>query len=249
MRKSKTYIYGKHAVSEGLENRPDVFRSIMFDSASDTKQMFYAYAKKLGLQISSYDRKHLPKGVSKEAVHQGVIAEIDPQALTQNYQSFITGLKITNRTGLLLLGEVTDPQNVGAMIRSAAAFGISGILIPEHNQAQISATIVKISAGMAFRVPLVSIGNVNTTLKDLKEKGFWIYGLEGTSKQRITEEKFDAPTTIIIGNEEQGIREKTKEMCDGLLSIPMHPQCESLNAAMSASIAMYQWSINSRKNK
>ena len=90
-----------------------------------------------------------------------------------------------------LLGEIQDPQNVGAVIRSAAAFGVSGILIPDHNQAQVTGAVVKVSAGMAFRVPLVSIGNVNTVVRDLKERGFAVYGLAGEAKQIITKEAFE----------------------------------------------------------
>ncbi len=95
---------------------------------------------------------------------------------------------------------------------------------------------------MAFRVPLVTIGNVNDTLRDLKERGFWTYGLDGEAKQSITQEKFDAPTVFVFGNEENGIRQKTLELCDISLSIPMHPGCESLNVAASAAVALYAWS-------
>jgi len=101
---------------------------------------------------------------------------------------------------------------------------------------------VKVSAGMAFRIPLVTVSNINNTIRDLKKKGFWIYGLEGESKNSMHDEKFDAPTAIILGNEAEGIREKTKELCDVLLSIPMNPSCESLNAAASAAVALYAWS-------
>ncbi|KKT58323.1 MAG: rRNA methylase [Candidatus Giovannonibacteria bacterium GW2011_GWA1_44_25] len=145
-------------------------------------------------------------------------------------------------SSLVILGEIQDPQNVGAIIRSAAAFGVAGVLIPEHNQAPITGTVVKVSAGMAFRVPLVSIGNVNTTARDLKERGFWIYGLQGDAPQNIATEKFDAPAVFIFGNEATGIRLKTRELCDILLSIPMNPGCESLNVSASAAVALYAWS-------
>jgi 23S rRNA (guanosine2251-2'-O)-methyltransferase len=94
---------------------------------------------------------------------------------------------------------------------------------------------------MAFRVPLVSIGNVNTTLRDLKDKGYWIYGLamEGTP---LNEENFDAPSVFVLGNEGAGIREKTLETCDIALSIPMNPRCESLNVAVSAGVVFHSWS-------
>ncbi|MFZ2501025.1 MAG: RNA methyltransferase, partial [Minisyncoccia bacterium] len=141
-----------------------------------------------------------------------------------------------------ILAEVQDPHNVGAIIRSAAAFGLAGVLIPEHHQAGISGTVVKTSAGMAFRIPLVSIGNVNNAIKVLKEKGFWVYGLAMDGTAALGAEAFDTPSAFIVGNEGVGIREKTLEHCDVTLNVPMHPRTESLNAAVSAAVVFYAWS-------
>ena len=241
MKRATTYIYGTHPVEEALVNKPDSIKRLLFQSGADAKQRMYQYAKKAGVHIESYDSRHMPKGVPKDAVHQGVMAEVYQDAIMTTYEDFITSLEVTPKTGIVVLGEVQDPQNVGSIIRSAAAFGISAVLIPEHKQAQVNATVIKVSVGMAFRVPLVGIGNVNQTLDDLKKKGFWIYGLDGESKQLISKEKFDAATAFVVGNEGEGIRAKTKEKCDILLSIPMEPECESLNAGTSTAIAMYQW--------
>src|SRR6185369_57740 len=98
--------------------------------------------------------------------HQGYIGAIKINKLVRNYGEFMEGLMVTPDTALVVLGEVQDPQNVGAIIRTAAGFGIAGVLIPEHNQAQVTGSVVKVSAGMAFHVPLVSIGNVNDTIRD-----------------------------------------------------------------------------------
>ena len=116
------------------------------------------------------------------------------------------------------------------------------MLIPEHNQAQVTGAVVKVSAGMAFKVPLVAIGNVNHTVRDLKKKGFQIYGLEGTGDQNLSDEKFEEPSVIIVGNEATGIREKTRDLCDKLIKIPMNPSSESLNAASAVSVTLYRWS-------
>jgi 23S rRNA (guanosine2251-2'-O)-methyltransferase len=172
-----------------------------------------------------------------------VIALIDPGQLMVPFASFIESLDMRTNPGLVVFDEVHDPQNVGSVIRSAAAFGISAILFPEHNQAQITGSVVKVSAGMAFRIPLVSIGNVNQTVRTLKEKGFWVYGLDMNGTP-VIEETFEKPSVFILGNEARGIREKTLELCDIPLSIPMHPRTESLNAATAAAIVMYQWSAH-----
>ena len=136
-----------------------------------------------------------------------------------------------------------DACHVAPFIRSAAAFGVAGILIPEHRQAPITGTVIKVSAGMAFHVPLVSIGNVNQAVHTLKERGFWIYGLEGEAVQTIYEEGFEKPSAFILGNEATGIRKKTLEHCDIPLRIPMHARTESLNASAAAAVVLSAWSI------
>ncbi len=241
MRFEKTYIYGRHALEEALANMPEIIERIYLADPADGK--LTSLLHKNNIKPERFDDRSLPGGLDREANHQGFVGLIKLGRLVKNYAEFITDLPVTADTALVVLGEVHDPQNVGAVIRTAAAFGIKGILIPEHNQAQVTGAVVKVSAGMAFRVPLVTIGNVNDTIRDLKKKGFWIYGLEAEAKQSIHKEQFDAPTVFILGNEEKGIRQKTLEHCDVPLFIPMNPDCESLNVAASAAVALYAWSI------
>lgn len=162
--------------------------------------------------------------------------------LVRDYAGFITKLVVTPDTALVLLDELQDPQNVGAIIRSAAAFGVAGVLLPEHNQAPVTDAVISVSAGTAYQVPLVQIGNVNQTIRDLKERGFWIYGLDSKAEKNLSAEHFDAPAIFILGNESKGIRQKTREYCDVLLRIPLRPDCDSLNVAASAAIALHAWS-------
>jgi len=235
--KEKIYIYGKHALAEALASKPEVVQKVFAaDGALDSKLIEQLAAR--GVGISSMKEQ---KGVMADAVHQGVIAVINPSKLLLSLEDFLPTLEVTPYTSLVLLDELQDPQNVGAIIRSAAAFGAAGVLVPQHNQAQITGAVVKTSAGMTFRVPLVSIGNVNQTLRQLKNKGFWIYGLDMGGNE-LAKETFDAPAVFVVGNEGEGIRAKTLELCDVKLSIPMHSRTESLNAAVSAGITLYQWS-------
>ena len=180
--------------------------------------------------------------MEEDAVHQGVVGVLSTPRLMLPYKEFITSLSVTPHTALVLLGEVQDPHNVGAIIRSAAGFGVAGVLIPEHNQAQVTGAVIKVSAGMAFKIPLVAVGNVNTTARDLKEKGFWIYGLDGDAPLSVSGETYSKPSVFILGNEGRGLRLKTQEVCDVLLSIPMHPRCESLNVSVSAAVTLAAWS-------
>lgn len=240
MTQEKIYIYGKHALMEAISHAPRALRKVYLSKQLKDDHL-RSLVDRAGIPISELSGNATP-GVDSSAVHQGVIGVVSLKALVIPYEEFIQTLTPTPDTALVLLGEVQDPHNVGAVIRSAAAFGVSAVLIPEHNQAPVTGTVVKVSAGMAFRIPLVSIGNVNHTVRLLKEKGFWVYGLAGEGSKPITAEAFDAPSVFILGNESHGIRLKTRELCDSLVSIPINPRCESLNAAASAAIALYDWS-------
>lgn len=234
------YIYGVHPTSEALRARPECVIKVLMNSGDYPE--FETLAKKNDIRIGDFVFKELKKHIGEHAVHQNVVAVIDADKLTTSLPEFLETLDVNTNPALALLGEIQDPQNVGAIIRSAAAFGISGVLIPKDRQAQVTGSVIKASAGMAFRVPLVAIGNVNQTVRELKSRDFWIYGLAGEGEKRLSDESFDAPTVFVVGNEGKGVREKTGEHCDALLSIPMNPRAESLNAAASATVAFYEWS-------
>ncbi len=180
--------------------------------------------------------------MGQETPHQGVIAIANLDRLMVDFDDFIDKIEISTDTMLVLLDELTDPQNVGAIIRSAAAFGVSGVLMPSHNQAPLTGSVVKASAGMVFRIPIVSIGNVNRTIELLKERDFRAYALAMQGPKTVSEETYEMPSLFVVGNEGKGIRQKTFEHCDMTLRIPMHPRCESLNASVSAAVALYAWS-------
>lgn len=235
------YIYGKHAVSEALLQRPEIVRQVFLQDSFDDKKILDLVEKRK-ITVKSLNPNNPPRGVSAKATHQGIVAGINPEKLLVSYKDFIQNLTVTSDTALLILGEVQDPHNVGAVIRSAAAFGLAGVLIPPHNQAPVTGTVIKVSAGMAFRIPLVSISNVNSVARDLQTRGFWVYGLEGQGDVSTTTEKFARPSAFILGNEGSGLRLKTKELCDALISIPIHPRCESLNAAAATAVVLSAWS-------
>jgi 23S rRNA (guanosine2251-2'-O)-methyltransferase len=239
MQREKVYIYGKHALTEALAHTPHIIKKVFAaDGALDADTVRLLKEKNISLS----PLKGEAQNVSKDASHQGVIVTIDPSDLLLDLKEFLAGLDLSTNPSLVLLDEVQDPHNVGAIIRSAAAFGVAGVLIPQNNQAQITGAVVKTSAGMAFRVPLISIGNVNQTLGILKEHKFWAYGLAMEGSKELSAEKFDTPTVFVIGNEGEGIHKRTLELCDVTLNIPMHPRTESLNAAVSAAIVLYEWS-------
>jgi 23S rRNA (guanosine2251-2'-O)-methyltransferase len=242
MQKELIYVFGKHAVEEALNYRPDLVKEI-YIAANFTDDKILAKLNRAKVAPKILNEKRLPGGLRNDAVHQGVIAGINGEGLLLDYKTFMSNVNLSSKNAFLVLGEVQDPHNVGAVIRSAAACGFTAVLIPPHNQAPVTGTVVKVSAGMAFRIPIVEIRNVNATLADFKKRGAWIYGLAGEKESvSLPQEHFTKPAVFVLGNEGSGLRAKTREACDTLLAIPMHPRCESLNAAASAAIVMYAWS-------
>ena len=173
--------------------------------------------------------------------HGGYVAIIDVDKLLVPYATYIESVKPTKDTALLMLGGLTDPHNVGAIIRSAAAFNITAVLMPTSGQVLITGAVAKTSAGMIFRIPLVTIGSVEETLLDLKKRGFVSYGLAGDGSAVLGQEPFTSPTVFVVGNEGAGLAPEVRAACDKLLSIPMNPRTESLNAAQAATVVMYEW--------
>lgn len=241
MKAQVEYIFGKHAVREVLKKRPDIVAEVHAD-ADFSDESILSLCDTHDVPLKVLNHKNPPRGISANAAHQGIVAGIMPEKLMIPFKTFKEQLRVTPSAAVLVLGEVQDPHNVGAVIRSAAAFGLQAVLIPPHNQAPVTGTVVKVSAGMAFRVPLVSISNVNATLRDLQQSGFWVYGLEGDGSTTTVTEQYSKPSVFVLGNEGSGLREKTKAACDELISIPMHPQCESLNAAAATAIVLASWS-------
>jgi 23S rRNA (guanosine2251-2'-O)-methyltransferase len=239
--KEKIYVYGKHALMEALQSAPRTIRKVFLAREMRDVEL-RAVLEKNKIPTAELAPSRGKELVGKDSVHQGVIFTIDPATLLVSLESFLASLDMKKNPAVAVLGEVQDPHNVGAIIRSAAAFGLSGVLIPEHNQAGITGAVVKASSGMVFRIPLVAIGNVNHTLRILKEKGFWIYGLAMGGTAPLGAEAFGAPSAFVVGNEGTGIREKTLVACDITLKIPMHARTESLNAAVSAAVVFYEWS-------
>jgi 23S rRNA (guanosine2251-2'-O)-methyltransferase len=232
-------IYGRHAVAALLSNAPERVEHLYL--APSAMQGLEEIARARGVRIEPMTPGLLHKEL-QGAVHQGAIARVSLRGLMQDYSAFISTLPATPDTALIMLNEISDPYNVGAIIRSAAGFGASGVLIPSHNQSPGTGVVAKASAGTVFTMPLIGINNENQTIMDLKKRGFWIYGLAGEGDHELTKEKFDAPAVFVVGSEGDGLRQKTREHCDILLRIPMTSKVESLNASVSAAVVLSAWS-------
>lgn len=170
------------------------------------------------------------------------VAQISVHRLLRPYQEFAATLSSSPRTSLVLLAGVEDPHNVGAIIRSAAAFGAGGVLFPTEGQAPLTDTVLKVSAGMAFRIPLVMIGGYQQTLSDLRKRGFSIVALDQKASKKISDLPPHTPVVFVFGNEGSGVPNAITPLLDVALAIPMDSRAESLNVAAAAAVTLYAWS-------
>lgn len=173
--------------------------------------------------------------------HQGVLGEGGPFAYAA-FEEVAAAVKARGDAALLLaLDGVTDPHNLGAILRSAAAVAADGVILPERRSATVNETVVRASAGTAGRVPVCRVVNLGRALDDLKEAGAWIYGLAaGQGSRDYLEEPFDRATVLVMGAEGEGLHLKIRERCDGLLHIPMPGGIESLNVSAAAAVTLFR---------
>lgn len=246
MKDDKIYLYGRNALTEALATNPKILQRVFLTEKLFKDKVLIKQLESHQIMVTEMNKGSAKNKVGADAVHQGVIAVLSIPALYTPLESVLQKINLKKNPLFLLLDELQDPHNVGALIRSAVAFGAEAVLLPEHNQVAVTGAVIKTSAGMVFKIPIVKIGNVNNTIRTLKDKGFWIYGLIGGGDTVLSQTTFDTPSVIIVGNEGFGVRQKTMELCDIKLSIPISEKCESLNAATAGAVAMYEWSRNKK---
>ncbi len=234
--KNDDVVFGRNAVIEAIKSGIGINKVIL---AAKTNADIAAMAKERGLVVEYADRTLLDK-LAAGGKGQGAAAYVAPI----NYVSVEDILQIAARKSepplLLLLDEIEDPHNLGALIRTADAAGVDGVLLPKRRSAQIGATAAKTSAGAIFHLPVAHIGNITKTLEELKEKGFWVAGADMSGEKYFFEADFSAPMVVVIGSEGRGIGRLVKEHCDFLVKIPMLGKINSLNASAAGAIIMYE---------
>jgi len=245
MSQSKIYIYGKHAVAGAIKHAPRAVRKVYlargFDDGRLRNNIHAAQ-----VPTEELDKRKVSSMAEGGAPHQGIIALLSLDSLVTPADTFLGELAAGPETLLVLLNEVQDPHNVGAIIRSCAAFGAAGVLLPTRKQSPITGSVIKASAGTAFAIPLIAVENMQQTIAQLKKKGFRVHGLAAGGGRKLSDERFDAPTLLVLGNEAQGITPAARALCDDTLSIPMQGGTESLNVAASAAVALYAWSLKKK---
>ena len=231
------YLYGTHACEAALRN-PKRQCYELFLLKEEAAGTLIEQVKEEGVPCRYLEEEELLSYVPKGAVHQGCVLKTS----VFEFENFDAFLKRFPETGglVLALDQLTDPQNLGAIIRSAAAFSVAGIVMTKHQSCPITPLVAKAASGGLEKVPLFQVSNLAQTLEKMKKAGFWCYGL-AEGGQTLRDLSFPEKTLLIVGAEGKGIRPLTRERCDEVISIPTVEGFTTLNASNAAAVSLYAW--------
>lgn len=232
MKHQPLYLFGKHAVLAALANP---MRKIKRVVVTKNTQAEFASALKNIKNIDVVDGNKLESLLPPGSVHQGIALQCEP--LSQ--PSLDDWLGENHEKPVLLLDQVSDPHNVGAILRSAAAFDVGAVIATDRNAPVESGAMAKSASGALESVPLIAVTNLVQSIETLKKAGYWVAGMDGNAKQFIADAALDNKSALVLGAEGTGLRRLTGEHCDFLVKIPMSSAMESLNVSNAAAIALY----------
>jgi len=247
MNKSSFFIVGQHAVIEALKNpNRKVLRVFLTE---ESKKNIHRKSPKKNLledvKVYYKTKKELDKYTTKEnLLHQGCVAEVE-HLEKPILKEFIKG---KNNLTLACLDEVTDPRNIGSLIRSAASFNIDGIIVKDRHFPDESKLMYKAASGSMEHMDIFEVSNINSTLKNLREKNFWVYGFDSEGKKSFTEVEWKGNNVLLFGSEGFGMREHTSKYTDFLVRIDISAKIESLNISNSAAIVFHHISYIKKKS-
>ena len=239
MNKSTFFIVGQHPVIEALKNPNRKVLKVFLTEESKKNIHRKSPKKDLLKDVKVYfkNKKELDKYSTKENIqHQGYVAEIEKldQPLLKDF------IKNKENVTLVCLDGVTDPRNIGSIIRSAVAFNIDGIIVKERHFPKESKLMFKASSGCIEYLNIFEVSNINSTLKNLKDKNFWIYAIENTGKKNFDEIEWRGNNILLFGSEGKGIRDHTSKYADFTTKIEINENVESLNVSNSAAIIFHE---------
>lgn len=234
-------IYGRHPVLSALEGRRQLNRiwvlpRLRYDARFHTQ---LNAAKANGAVIDEVSGRRLDQ-LTQYANHQGIAAQM--AAYTYLGLDELIEQARTQRDDpvLIAIDGITDPHNLGAIIRTSEALGAQGVMIPQRRAAGVTSVVAKVAAGALETLPVARVVNLNQALETLKTEGFWIYGLAATAQTTLPDVKFTGPTVLVVGAEGDGLSLLTQHRCDQLVSIPLQGKTASLNASIATSMALYE---------
>lgn len=233
----ENFIEGRNPVIEALKSGREINKIMIQDGereGSIKKIISMASDKKIVVQ---YVSKSKINSVSESGNHQGVIAYVSPYKYYELEEIIDEDLK---NDMIIVCDEITDPHNLGAIIRTADAAGASGIIIPKRRSALLTPTVIKSSAGATEYIKVCRVTNISRTVDDLKKKGYWVIGADMDGDKNYFDADLTGKVAIVVGSEGTGIGNLVKKQCDFLVKIPMKGKVSSLNASVAASILMYE---------
>lgn len=237
-RENTEYVYGINPVTELLDSNVDINKIwILSGERSVELEEILKKAKEQKVVVVYTDKNKLNNMALN---NQGVVASVNPFKYSEVYEILEEAKKKNEDPFIVILDKVTDSQNLGAIVRSAEAAGVHGIIIPKRNSAQVTSATNKTSAGAISHIKIARVSNIVNTINELKNEDIWVIGTSLEAKDYHINTNLSGAIAIVIGNEEKGISRIVKENCDLLVKIPMIGKIESLNASVSAGILLYE---------
>ena len=221
------YVYGKNVAKEMLNKKEKINKAFLYTKFNDNEIL--SNLKKQNIKIKYLTKDELNK--IETGNHQGIILEVDDY----KYSS----LDDLNDDIIVMLDHLEDPHNFGAIIRTCEAAGVKNIIIPKDRSVKVTSSVIKVSVGAIENVKIALVNNLVNTIKELKQKGYWIIGtdMQGTDYRNID---YSGKIILVIGNEGKGLSRLTEENCDFIASIPMRGKVNSLNASVAAALIIYE---------
>ncbi len=237
---NENMLEGRNAVTEAMKAGRTIDKVFLASGDTDSTLRYIAsLAKKAGAVVTYCDRRKLD-AMSQTGAHQGVIA----MAAAREYSSISDILNLAKERGeaplIVICDEITDPHNLGAILRTAECAGAHGVIIPKRRNSGLTAVVAKASAGALEYVPVARVSNLTSAIKTLKDNGVWIYGTAADGAEPLFQTDLTGPAAIVIGSEGTGMGRLVSESCDFMVSIPMKGRLNSLNASNAAAILLYE---------
>lgn len=234
-------VFGLHAVRTLLSQHPQRVSQVLVQKGRDDGRVaaIVQLAEQAKVRVAVRDGQELDRLAAGER-HQGVCAQIKSMGVLGEGALDELLDKLTGPPLLLVLDGVQDPHNLGACLRSAAAAGVTAVVIPKDKAVQVNATVRKTSAGAADSIPVIRATNLSRCLRDLQQLGVWIYGLAGEADASLYGIDLRGNVALVLGGEADGLRRLTREQCDQLVKIPMPGEFESLNVSVATGVALFE---------
>ena len=239
---SNKILFGFHAVTVRLKTTPKSVVEIHLDTSRRDQRMrqFIERCTVAGSKLIDSDDARLQKLCGTHR-HQGVVARVEPVALSRSIDDTLDELDAVSGNPLLLvLDGITDPHNLGACLRVADGAGAHAVIAPKDHAVGVNATVAKVSSGASDTVPYFMVTNLARTLNELKERNIWIIGTSGDADKHLYQVDLKGPVALVLGAEGDGMRQLTRKTCDELISIPMQGAVESLNVSVASGVCLYE---------